>query len=151
MGVLIYCSVKETESLVKVTQRVVATALAIIDTWVFRGGIQIQTLSKVFDSLVIPARLELGDTPPVVWFCENIIECDGRVEIGHSKLVVTHILVDEPPRNKHALIFRQLLEDIAEALEGLVELVGPVVHQSQVEPTGDEGFGEREGLLVHGY
>jgi hypothetical protein len=63
--------------------------------------------------------------------------------------VIAHVLVDQASRYEHSLVLRQLLEDITETLQGLVELVGPVVHETQVESAADEVLRKCQSLLVH--
>jgi hypothetical protein len=63
--------------------------------------------------------------------------------------VVSHILIHYSSGNEHGFVVWDFLEDFAEAFEGLLELVGFVIHQSQMKTATNKVFLQVQCLLEH--
>ena len=77
-----------------------------------------------------------------------LVDLDAGIEVIDRQLVVAHVVVDNTSSDKDRTVVLDLAQDLREALESVLELTNPMVHQAQVEAGADKSILKMQRLLV---
>lgn len=87
--------VEEWQSLVIVTQSMIAATLTVVYPWVFfLASVKIKTSLKVFNCFKISPAFQLRNPASIEGFSITRLNLDSLVEVIDSKLVISHVLID---------------------------------------------------------
>ena len=79
--------------------------------------------------------IQFAKSSSEITLTELWINLNRLIEIADSQLMVAHVLINNSSRNENSFIVWNLFQNFGEALQGLLELICFVIHQTKMEAT----------------
>jgi hypothetical protein len=100
-------------------------------------------LFKVSNSILVPLRVELAETSPVISLRAIRVILDGIGKVLNGQLVISHVLVHNASGYIHCFVVVYFLDHFSKTFQSFLKFAGAMVHQAQVKTAAHKVLLER--------